>query len=160
MIIGAICFVEVRNDWQEGTKRESGSNDARHIVWAISTLFFFIWCCFSLLIYIYRYYMCHGAMDGPAGGYNGKNRPKWLHIVSFGPFVSLLLLLFVFFNISWSYNSILQLLLILLTHRNTMIKLRRGKQAQTTWNMSFGPLVFSFLLLITLLFEYTYVRFV
>ena len=40
MIIGAICFVEVRNDWQEGTKRESGSNDARHIVWAISTFFF------------------------------------------------------------------------------------------------------------------------
>ena len=29
MIIGVIGFVEVREDWQEGTKRESGPNDAR-----------------------------------------------------------------------------------------------------------------------------------
>ena len=27
MIIGVIGFVEVREDWQEGTKRESGPND-------------------------------------------------------------------------------------------------------------------------------------
>ena len=31
MIIGVIGFVEVREDWQEGTKRESGPNDARRV---------------------------------------------------------------------------------------------------------------------------------
>ena len=88
--------VEVRMDTQEGTTRKTSPNDAIHVVWANSTCFFFHFRFFSLLIYIYRSY---GATDRLTGGYNKKNGPKRTRITSFGPFVSLLLLLFVFLYI-------------------------------------------------------------
>ena len=42
--------------------------------------------------------MCYGATDGPTGGYNEKNGPKRMCIVSFGPFISFFIL-FMFFYI-------------------------------------------------------------
>ena len=86
MIIGVIGFVEVREDWQEVQR---GNWAQTHASFGPLVFFFFfsILCYFSLLIYIYRYYMCYGATDGPTGGYNKKNGPKRACIVSFGPFI-------------------------------------------------------------------------
>ena len=83
-------------DTQEGTTRKTSPNDVIRVVWANSTCFFFHFGFFSLLIYIYRSY---GAMDQLTGGYNEKNGPKRTRIASFGPFVSFLLILFMFFYI-------------------------------------------------------------
>ena len=84
-------------DTQEGTTRKMSPNDAIRIVWAITTCFLFHFGFFSLLIYIYKYYRSYGATYRLTGGYNEKNWPKRTRITSFGPFVNLLLLLFVFF---------------------------------------------------------------
>ena len=75
-------------DTQEGMMRKTSPNDAIHVVWAISTCFFYLFTFFSLLIYIYKYYRSYGATDRLTGGYNEKNGPKQMCVASFGPFVS------------------------------------------------------------------------
>ena len=90
--------MEVQMDTQEGTTRKTSPNDAIRVVWAISTCFLFLFQVFFFTDLYLQVLQVYGATDRLTEGYDKKNGPKRTRIASFGPFISLLLLLFVFFT--------------------------------------------------------------
>ena len=63
-------------DTQEATMRKMNPNDVNHVVWAISTCFFFLIMFFLYANHIYKFHRYYGVTEGLAGGYDGEIGPK------------------------------------------------------------------------------------
>ena len=197
--------IEIRVTYWEATTRESGPNDIWRVVWAPGEFFFHYSCLFSLLNYVYRYYIVfNGLMEGydEGTGPNDAKRVVWAP----GEFLFLLIgffsLLTFFKGPYWYFRSwdglmggwdegngpkrrktrrlgtrfvffsiirfflftklSIQVLYVLYRCRWAIGRLRRGKQAQTAQDASFGHqvcffLLFGFFSLLNYLYRYLYV---
>ena len=66
-----------RNETGRRWWTRKGPNDIWRVVWAPGEFFFFHYSClFSLLNYIYRYYVCYRDTEHLLGGYDEGNGPK------------------------------------------------------------------------------------
>ena len=68
--------LKLRRDSGKAATRRTGPNDVIHVVWAISTSFFFSSCFFLLLKVIYSYYDYTKATEGLREGGDKENGPK------------------------------------------------------------------------------------
>ena len=127
--------IDIRRGQWKGTTRQTGPNDLRRVVWAVGEFFFNHLSFFSFLNYIYRFYMYYRHTEGTKGGYyeaNGPKRPPTCRLGSKWGFFFIIVFFFV-------TKLRLQILQVLWTYGGVNGRVLRGKRAQTTSDVSFGP---------------------
>ena len=84
-----LCYIQIPPTFprhEEGSGNENGPKRCVwHIIWAISTCFFFFFSCFFILTNIFRFYLHYEGMIRDRGGQGQRKQAQTMPDTSFGP---------------------------------------------------------------------------